>query len=386
MSVEMANVSRPMAPKQTQQKPPENSKVYDPVKTAEGMFNGCVSRIALALRDPKNYGEYTPYIIAESSKLFQDALDDLSLQVLDVKWLLEQKLASNRARREAERKAKESAAAPSTTPGKRKHNEVEESPETPTKRPKTANQSPKSTEPAQNGELRVGSTQAERKPTPQSETITIDDPEPEKPVPAEPAKQTKPDAEPAQQPDQNFDADDFARPSTQGTPAITEDGMDMFHSMFDSTDQNNDTSSVNGGDGGMNFEFDNAFIQDPTQPDTAVSNTNNSSNTLSQARPESQDQSRNQTSSLGSMLHGLEQYANMPNQPDDMNPGLVISQNMNTNTMGNDNPFLYGSGRNEFDDLLADDSMAMGDMGGDFGDVNVDIQENLDFDELFGID
>lgn len=336
------------------------------------MFNGCVSRIALAFKDPKNYGEYTPYILAESSRRYQDALDDLTIQVLDVKWLLEQKLAENKARRESERKAKESAsaAAAANTPSKRKHDGVGESPETPSKRPKTAEQP----SPAQNGQLQANNPQPQRKSTPQPETITIDDPEPEKPAPVENTKQSAP--EPAQQPDQTFDADDFARPSAQGTPAMTEEAADMFDlSMFPTNDQNNDTSSANGNDVDMNFEFDNAFIQEPIQPDTTTNNTND----VQQSQQEAQNQNDNQAS-LGSMLPGLEQYANMQAQPDDMNAGLGISQD--ANNAANDNQFNYGSGPNMFDEYLGGDTMNVGD-GGDYsGDI--EIQQDLDFDDLFG--
>lgn len=383
MSTATANMHRSMPPKQQQQRPSEASKVYDPVKTAEGMFNGCVSRIALALKDPKNYGEYTPYIIAESSKLFQDALDDLTIQVLDVKWLLEEKLAQNRAKRESERKAKESASAAASTPGKRKHDAVEESPETPSKRPKTADPSPKPTVPVQNGQLKASVDQPQRKPTPQPETITIDDPEPEKPTVVEDVKQSKPD--PPQHSDQTFDTDDFGRPSAQATPAMTEDVNDMFDlSMFPTNDQNNETSSVNGGDDGMNFEFDNAFIQDTVQPEVATNDTNNNTNNAP-TQPQSQDQADNQTSSLGSMLPGLEQYANMQGQSDDLNSGLGISQNNNSNNASNDSQFNYGSGPNMFDEYLGGDSVNMGD-GGDFVVGDVELQQELDLDDLFGFE
>ncbi|RVX75012.1 hypothetical protein B0A52_01289 [Exophiala mesophila] len=82
---------------------------YDPVKTVEGMFNGSVTRIAYAMKDPLNYAQSTKAILAETAKKFQDALDDCEVQILDAKWHLERQLALNKARREA--KAKEESAA-----------------------------------------------------------------------------------------------------------------------------------------------------------------------------------------------------------------------------------------------------------------------------------
>jgi hypothetical protein len=83
---------------------------YSPVTAIEGMFNGSVTRIAYVFKDPGKYGPSTKAVLGETSKRFQDALDDCEIQILDAKWHLEHQLAVNRARREAKAQEEDATA------------------------------------------------------------------------------------------------------------------------------------------------------------------------------------------------------------------------------------------------------------------------------------
>ena len=74
---------------------------YDPVKAVDGMFNGSVIRIASFFKDPLAFGPDTKRVLSETSKRFQDALDDCEIQILEAKWFLEHQLALNKTCREA---------------------------------------------------------------------------------------------------------------------------------------------------------------------------------------------------------------------------------------------------------------------------------------------
>ena len=77
------------------------TKPYDPVTSIEGMFNGCITRIAQAIKNPVDFGPSTKGVLLECSKRFQDALDDCEVQILEAKFYLEHQLALNKARRES---------------------------------------------------------------------------------------------------------------------------------------------------------------------------------------------------------------------------------------------------------------------------------------------
>jgi len=84
--------------------------MYSPVRAIEGMFNGSVTRVAYVFKDPGEYGPSTKAILGETSKRFQDVLDDCEIQILDAKWYLEHQLAVNRARREAKAQEEDATA------------------------------------------------------------------------------------------------------------------------------------------------------------------------------------------------------------------------------------------------------------------------------------
>ena len=77
----------------------QETPAYDPVKSIEGMFNGSLKRLAYFMKDRKNYGERTAVVLKETSKRYQDALDDCEIQILEAKWYLEERLRLNRLKR-----------------------------------------------------------------------------------------------------------------------------------------------------------------------------------------------------------------------------------------------------------------------------------------------
>lgn len=372
-------------------------KPYDPVNTVQGMFNGSVVRIAYALKDPKKLSESTKLILAECTKKYQDALDDCEIQILDAKWYLERKLAENKARREAEAKAKEASTA--TITAKRKYDEVEDAtapqqPETPSKRPKSSEQLPT---PSQVSALDFAATDEAQKnasisqkpsqPGTQSQISAAQRTNTkETSIPKEP---DKPKEEDKKQPlsqsqsEQQFNTDDFIQASPQATSALTNDDF-QFQSMFgEPTDDNNDAINDNE-DIDFDFDIDSAFASNTNNTSTV----NNTSNTNTQLPSQSQQQ--NDPSSLNSLLPGLEQFAN---QPDDSQNTGITSQPMqnqasNTSFGGNFEP-------NVWDDLLNDetfgtdgDNNANMNMNFDNADMdNIGVPDkDLNFDDLFGGD
>jgi len=409
-------------------------KPYDPVQTVAGMFSGSIMRLAYVLQDPKNYSESTKIILAECTKKYQDALDDCQIQILDAKWYLERKLAENKARREAEVKAKEANTAPVPAPAKRKHDEVADisqqqqqqpppSEGTPTKRARSSEQpsptsaaavanlsttkeQPKPAETTQPASTSPARTTAPSQPQPQSK-------EPPKPVESEKAQPAEPEKkQPEPEPQQDhFDTDDFMRPTPQTTPALTNDEFN-FESMFEGPVEDNNDATDND-ELGMNFNMDDAtaqFTQDDTNMN-AISASNTQTNTQpqqQQQQPHSQPQSQPQELSGGPipLLQGLEQFANQPDQFDSQNSTTNLTsqpmQNQPSNISNTSNPFTSNE-PNIWDSMLADETMnfdnaefenmeGMGNMGttgsnpDDFGNMNMNM--NIDsgdpnWDDMF---
>ncbi|KAK5103187.1 hypothetical protein LTS08_003992 [Lithohypha guttulata] len=365
-------------------------KVYDPVRVVEGMFSGCLTRMAYVLRDPKNFGEPSPYIFAELQKRFADGCDDIEIKLLDLKWYLEQKLAENATRRQAEAIQK-GTTTPTASATKRKHEEIDdtqkqEQSETPTKRPKRDDgSSPKSavvaTEdpPTSNSnEIPPADSASQPQTVPDVDATVQVQPAPsylEKandqpssgqakqiPVPA-----TAPSAVP---PESEFNADYTAKSTPQETPI--EPGDFFIESMFG--DPTEDGNTVNSED--LNSFTQNNFDQSTAAADTAVSNTINQDQDYTQSQANS--------SSLTSFLPGLEQYANQPDDP--MN---TQAQTLPANTQSQDlfADFTAAPERNVWDDFLDDETNNAGNST-DFADIDVGNPEatNMNFDSLFDDD
>jgi hypothetical protein len=304
---------------------------YDPVKTVEGMFNGSVTRIAYAVKDPLNYAQSTKAVLAETTKKFQDALDDCEIQILDAKWYLEHQLALNKARREA--KAREDSAASA----KRKHNATEEARDKPQvnskdNAPKRVRTAPQPEDPTQT----QTQTSTQTKPSTSTSPVTKPNPKttpkaaqkapPKQQVPPKPQeKMPAPVSEPkAPQPLSNpapkvqerpFDhiqipqatlsqnmPDEFPKLTPQDTPAEGHEDFN-FESMFGEPPDN-----VATGNNDMSFDLGLTDNFDPT------------------AGIPTQD------SSLTSLLPGLESYANQAGDDSNFNlGGTNFGMNMNMN-------------------------------------------------------
>ncbi|KIV87337.1 hypothetical protein PV11_02890 [Exophiala sideris] len=379
-----------------------NKPPYDPVKTVEGMFNGSVTRIAYALKDPLNYAQSTRAVLVETAKKFQDALDDCEIQILDAKWYLEQKLAMNKARRE---KAREDIAASA----KRKRDVedgVQEKPlevakENAPKRVKTA-------EPEEAAQLQQPQSQQEQQPppvpvvnsestsqAPQKPATKAPAPKPAekapakqevKPTQAPPAPAPKvpekpPEKAPAMETNMQVPTfDDF----TRATPQDTGNEEFNFVSMFGDGDPSADMMAAAGNDMNMNFDMGMGDSFDAGAANLDL-----------------------QDSSLNSLLPGLESYANQAGDDNSFNMGMPMPTNTNMNTnnnnmvtgaggsdaaaaMGaNDNSLqevdysLPALGPNEFDELLNSSDMNF-DGNVEFDDNEMgNMEMDLDFDSMF---
>lgn len=380
----------------TTTKPP-----YDPVKTVEGMFNGSVTRIAYAMKDPLNYAQSTKAVLAETAKKFQDALDDCEIQILDAKWYLERQLALNKARREA--KAREDSAASA----KRKREELEAvQDQAPERDNESAPKRVKTQEPEESAQPQQGSqptsqpsaingtaAQPPAKPTENDKPAATNAMEkPKVSAPTE-VKAPKPSAapaaasqskdkppEPAQPPESNVAqttvVDEVPKATPQETPVTGNDEFN-FVSMF------GEPSGEMGDGTGNDMSFDLGLGEGF---DGDGSNLN------------AQD-------SFSALLPGLESYANQTGDdsgfpmpapgattnlvPDSGGQGgddTTITANNNNQQQLNANDFsLPALGPNEFDDFLNANDMSFD------GNINMDDDvllnaENMemDFDSMFG--
>ena len=89
--------------------PSISSTPYDPLESVEGMFNCSVSRdcqldrfgelntdssmlqltwLAYYFKDRQNYGAHTVSVLKETSRRYQDALDDCEIQIVHFRVLL----------------------------------------------------------------------------------------------------------------------------------------------------------------------------------------------------------------------------------------------------------------------------------------------------------
>ncbi|KIW21167.1 hypothetical protein PV08_01747 [Exophiala spinifera] len=379
---------------------------YDPLRIVEGMFNGSVTRIAYAMKDPVNYAQSTRAVLVETAKKFQDALDDCEVQILDAKWYLENKLAQNRARREA--KAKEDSAATA----KRKRDEVEgaqektqeaeqetaskrvktaepdtsvqtqpqpppppkpkDSPPKPSKAPAKPQTSPKiakKTAPAKPAEKQVAPTKPDNKKSQSPSIPAVKAPAkmPEKPFENPPPPVSEPKPTPL-----NFD--DFAKATPQDMSAGGNEDFN-FTSMFGEPS----TDMMTGSGNDMNFDMNNLG--------------------------DGFDASVSQDTSLNSLLPGLESYANqagddtfnMPPTDNNVSSSGNAPADASQPAPLNPNDFsLPALGPNEFDELLNSsdmnfddavnfDSTGMMNMDNMDSMDNMESMENmdLDFDSMF---
>lgn len=380
----------------------------DPVKTVEGMFNGSVTRIAYAMRDPLNYAQSTKAILAETAKKFQDALDDCEIQILDAKWYLEHQLALNKARREA--KAKEDSAASAKRKREAIQNAQDKAQEA---QSENAPKRVRTQEPEDSAQAQPTSqSQAQQQP-PQASKTSNDPPTqaPAKATDKEKLPATKPSdkpkvsvttdsktAQPAairamaskpqgklpettQHPQSTMTqttADEAPRVMSQDTPAAGNEDFN-FVSMFG--DPSGDVMDGTGND--MNFDLN---LGDGFDADT-------SNLTV-------------QDSSLNSLLPGLESYANQAG--DDSGFSMPGNANMGANVgtdAGGSGPAAAASGNsnqqqqqtnvndfslpalgpNEFDDFLnSNDINFDGDINlNDDSMMNMENMDDVDFDSMF---
>ena len=333
------------------------AKPYDPVARCQGMFNGCVMRLAQAIKDPINYGDSTRLVIQECAKQYQDALDDCEIQILDAKWYLEHQLALNKARREA--KAREESAAVA----KRKHDQIQEAGEKEdradeAKRVKLDTPKPEAAKKSPEPQKQEKPTPEPTKPQPAAPASKPEEPkkpeqkQPEKPVkkPPEPAKAPeKPPDQPTEEPSSQAMTDLF-QSTPQVTPAPTNDDFN-FVSMFGDPSQDvgvGDDDENNNDNDDMNFDLD--------LGDGFASNLGGD------------DNNQNQGEDLDSLLPGLDSYANQTENDNNAN---------SNHAMNFDLPPLDGP--NEFDAFL-DANNFEGDMNLTEEAMNM---ENMDFDSMF---
>lgn len=391
-------------------------KPHDPMKTVDGMFKGCVMRMAYAFKDPKNFGESTKIIISECTKKYQDALDDCEIQILDAKWYLEQKLAENKARREE--KAREASAATA----KRKHDEAAEmdqsmNVESPPKRTKANDSpSPRSSSAAQNLSNTTDSPSEQAQQTnplpqpakPQQPTIKTEEKKPTTPQPPAPSQVQKPDPPPIRtKPDPDPDPapaptpiDEFSKQTPDATPAMMNDDF-TFESMFTDALGDDDNDNKDDLDIGLDDDpFGDDFGSDPFANDTSMTTTQQqpTTQTQSQSQPPKPIPTQAQSATkqeqptttdtpdnaFSALLEGVEQFAN---QPDDSNstqqrPGGPTNTNSNATT----NAFTadMDMGTNIFDSFLNDEFDVGSNNGGDFGTYGDGDGGEVNFDDLFG--
>lgn len=326
------------------------AKAYDPVTSIEGMFNGCITRVAQAIKDPVHFGPSTKGVLLECSKRFQDALDDCEVQILEAKFYLENQLAQNEARREA--KAREEGTA--TT--KRKHDQIQDPEEKAenAKRVKLEDQKPpepanseEQSEPIKAPESRHSEPEPQEQPRqPTPEPVETSKPEPPK-VPDKPPTKSpeKPPEEPVSQTPGMID---FPQPTPNATPAPTNDEFN-FESMFGDP-------SADAGAGEGDIAFDLNLVDDFGN---ALDGTND-------ANPPDQD--------LNSLLPGLDEYANQA--ADDGDQAMKINSDL---------PALPDIGPNDFDAFLdANDFNTDGSMNlNDDPMSNLENLDGIDFDSMF---
>ena len=327
------------------------TKPYDPITSIEGMFNGCITRIAQAIKDPVHFGTSTKGVLLECSKRYQDALDDCEVQILEAKFYLEHQLALNKARREA--KAREDGAANA----KRKHDQIQDPEEKAENVKRVKVEEQKLSEP----EEPAPKTEAIKAPQPKKSESQPEQP-PKQPTP-QPAEQPKPepskapDILPAKSPEkppeepvsQKPVITDFPQPTPNATPAPTNDEFN-FESMF-----GDPSADAGAGEGDMAFDLN---LGDDFG--NALDGTN-------EANPQDQD--------LNSLLPGLDEYANQA--PDDGG-----DQAMKINS---DLPALPDIGPNDFDAFLdANDFNQDGSMNlNDDPMSNLENMDGIDFDSMF---
>ena len=337
------------------------AKAYDPVTSIEGMFNGCITRVAQAIKDPVHFGPSTKGVLLECSKRFQDALDDCEVQILEAKFYLENQLAQNQARREA--KAREEGA----TTTKRKHDQIQDpeekaenakrvkiegqkqpDPGKPEEQPKPIKaQEPQHSKPEPEPEPEP--PEQPRQPTP--EPVETSKPESPK-VPDEPPAKSpeKPPEKPPEEPvSQTLVMTDFPQPTPNATPAPTNDEFN-FESMF-----GDPSADAGAGEGDMAFDLN---LGDDFG--NVLDGTND-------ANPQDQD--------LNSLLPGLDEYAN---QAADDGGDMAIKIN-------SDLPALPDIGPNDFDAFLdANDFNTDGSMNlNDDPTSNLENLDGIDFDSMF---
>ncbi|EXJ84276.1 hypothetical protein A1O3_04943 [Capronia epimyces CBS 606.96] len=365
---------------------------YDPVKTVEGMFNGSVTRIAYAMKDPLNYAQSTKAVLAETAKKFQDALDDCEIQILEAKWYLEHQLALNKARREA--KAREDSAAHA----KRKHEEikdeqektVESERENAPKRVKTAEpeESVQTQRPPQpplqpqppvalaNATNSTNTSKAVPKTGEKPRVSVTTDVKTSQPTPAPPSKPQAKLARPTQIPESTvapITAEEHPKMTPQDMSAGGNEDFN-FVSMFGEASGDN----LDGAGNGMNFDLN---LGNGFDAEAAAHNLNV------------------HDSSLNSLLPGLESYANQAGDDNsfnmggnvdmstgggaDMGAGMTTDNNVQQQININDFS-LPSLGPNEFDDLLNSNDMNF-DGSLDLNDDGMMNMENMDmdFDSMF---
>ena len=328
------------------------SKVaYDPMKTVEGMFNGSMILIGRAFKDPSANGPETRKVLSQTSKKFQDALDDCEIQISDAKWYLEHQLALNKDRREA-KAAEETASAKRKLDAMKGPEEAEDSAETNELSPKRQKvleedtileaSAPETgslvTESREEAEIKEAMATAHEatQATSSSTDIKLPPPKPQIQIPRPPDLPSKESARPST-------SEGFLKSTPQDTPA---NEAFNFESMFGEP-------SMEIGDNDLDLAFD--------------------------INPESFESAINldDPSSLDSLLPGVESYANQAGvdtslnmsdaQPELALPGTgdglpSLNDNFGLPEIGNafdsllgENPF--GGDLDGMDDIMGDDTM-----------------------------
>ncbi|KAG9778839.1 hypothetical protein ABEF93_002614 [Exophiala dermatitidis] len=401
-------------------KPPQ----YDPVKTVEGMFNGSVTRIAYAIKDPANYAQSTKAVLAETAKKFQDALDDCEIQILEAKWYLEHQLAVNKARRE-EKARQESAAAHA----KRKREETTEDEQSKPVEKKEGGDNA-------NAQKRVKTAEAEPQASTQTQQPSKSPLQPQPAVPpGEPAEQPaaqeaekkpahlqqkeKPSKPNNKQPPESTTATTTSQASTGTGPpskpphnrpqSIQIPPNNLAHTTTTTTadelpkDTPQDNTSAIGND---DFNFVSMFGE-PSGGDNMDGSGNELNFDLNGLDGANNMNMNIQDASLNSLLPGLESYANQAGDDSsfnmagsgtgtaDVNQGSGAGTDSGGATTANNNNAqqqqinisdfsLPALGPNEFDDLLNSNDMNFDEAINlnDDGTMNMESMD-LDFDSMF---
>lgn len=380
---------------------------YDPVKTVEGMFNGSVTRIAYAMKDPVNYAQSTKAVLAETAKKFQDALDDCEIQILDAKWYLERQLALNKARREA--KAREEIAAKA----KRKRDESKDSQDQPQSLDKpNVSKRVKTDEPEDTASTLSTAPQPKPEPTPtppiapatlpqKSPVKPAEKPEPSKPkekpkLPAPPPapapaptpapvrrpSSARPDSKPSQIPPPV--AAQKPKKPAEPVPAPVPEPVQKQPPVVDNVPL--DTPAT----GTEDFNFVSMFGE-PSGADLMDASNNELPFDLT-FEVDADAAAAAQDSSLTSLLPGLESYANQTGDDNTFNLGggtgssdlNSISQPYQQGPTATTDFGLPTLGPNEFDDFLNSNDMNF-DAAIDDGMMNMDSMDSMDidFDSMF---